>query len=147
MIIKFLQALLVVSVLFNCGCSSTSSSRNLKWLSATPNLRMSQDDFPKTSEEVEELTITSEGEPGQKFAGEITLDGKTMGFSGVTPFSADYEACVLYGSVKKLNGKGKITFVITNKNDSRKTKFGTLKKTRTKAAFGYHNGHLEVMVY
>jgi hypothetical protein len=107
---------------------------------------MSQDDFEKTSDAVEKLTITSEGEPGQKFAGEITIDGKTMEFTGVTPFSADYEACVLYGSVKKLSGKGKISFIITNSDESRKTKFGTLEKTRTKVAFGYHNGQLEVNV-
>jgi len=110
---------------------------------ATPQLRMAAPDFQPRTSVREQVVLKTSGESGQKFFGNLVLDGKPQSVSGVTPAEFHLRACVLTGELRKVSGDGTLSFKIERDNGG--AFFGNLRKPGSSCRFGYHNGDVEVI--
>jgi hypothetical protein len=100
------------------------------------------DDFVKRSEKVQKFTIRTRGEPGQHFAAKLRIDGVAREISGVSPSEFPLEACVLTGTVRKIQGDGTLAFQILVGNGT--MGFGSMTEPGDSCRFRYHANGIEV---
>ncbi len=132
---KFLILYFILFYLSGCASHKFNS----------PSLDIQSPDFSPRTHEIENVVLIANGEPGQSFTAELTVDGKKQNFQANIPGRIYLNTCVTHGTLKKTGGNGTLSFTIQPnvENPTRSLSFGNLKSKGQKLQFGYHDGQVQ----
>lgn len=133
-----MRLLVIGLVLLGSGCASGPGlERDLA-------LRVEAADFVPVSNAPEPLVLRVTGDAGQRFAGELVVDGRRQAVAGATPAVFPLEASVLVGDFQKQGGPGRLSFQIEGPSGSYGV--GSLSGRSDHCRFSYHQRQVEIRI-